>query len=125
MKITVLGCGALGKLWLSALVRRGHQVQGWLRVPQSECHVHLITPQGLTDQRRLPANDNALLAQSDLLLVTLKAWQIANALPPLVAPSRAPLHHFAATQWHGRPGRTHATAHATLVTGQHHPCRAP
>ncbi|GAB4592921.1 2-dehydropantoate reductase [Edwardsiella tarda] len=89
MKITVLGCGALGKLWLSALVRRGHQVQGWLRVPQPECHVHLITPQGLTDQRRLPANDNALLAQSDLLLVTLKAWQIANALPPLL-PRLAP-----------------------------------
>lgn len=84
MKITVLGCGALGKLWLSALARRGHQVQGWLRLPQPDCSVHLITPQGLTYQRQLPANDPELLAQSDLLLVTLKAWQIANALPPLL-----------------------------------------
>lgn len=84
MKITVLGCGALGKLWLSALARRGHQVQGWLRLPQPDCSVHLITPQGLTYQRQLPANDPELLAHSDLLLVTLKAWQIANALPPLL-----------------------------------------
>ncbi len=31
MKITVLGCGALGQLWLTALFRQGHEVQGWLR----------------------------------------------------------------------------------------------
>ncbi len=28
MKITVLGCGALGQLWLTALCKQGHEVQG-------------------------------------------------------------------------------------------------
>ena len=28
MKITVLGCGALGQLWLTALCKHGHEVQG-------------------------------------------------------------------------------------------------
>lgn len=29
MKVTVLGCGALGQLWLTALYKHGHEVQ-WL-----------------------------------------------------------------------------------------------
>ncbi len=28
MKVTVLGCGALGQLWLTALYKQGHEVQG-------------------------------------------------------------------------------------------------
>ncbi len=28
MKITVLGCGALGQHWLTALCKHGHEVQG-------------------------------------------------------------------------------------------------
>lgn len=27
MKITILGCGALGQLWLSRLYQQGHDVQ--------------------------------------------------------------------------------------------------
>lgn len=42
MKITVLGCGALGQLWMSALHKQGHEVQGWLRVPQSSYNVSLV-----------------------------------------------------------------------------------
>lgn len=42
MKITVLGCGALGQLWLTALCKQGHDVQGWLRVPQPYCSVNLV-----------------------------------------------------------------------------------
>lgn len=38
MQITVLGCGALGQLWLTALYKQGHELQGWLRVPQPYCH---------------------------------------------------------------------------------------
>ncbi len=26
MKVTVLGCGALGQLWLTALYKQGHEV---------------------------------------------------------------------------------------------------
>lgn len=46
MKITVLGCGALGQLWLTALCKHGHEVQGWLRVPQPYCSVNLIGEDG-------------------------------------------------------------------------------
>ncbi len=42
MKITVLGCGALGQIWLAALARQGHDVQGWLRVPQPYCSANVI-----------------------------------------------------------------------------------
>lgn len=46
MKITVLGCGALGQLWLTTLCKHGHEVQGWLRVPQPYCSVNLIDTDG-------------------------------------------------------------------------------
>ncbi|MGL5679415.1 MAG: 2-dehydropantoate 2-reductase N-terminal domain-containing protein, partial [Plesiomonas shigelloides] len=32
MKITVLGCGAVGQLWLGYLQAKGHTVQGWQRI---------------------------------------------------------------------------------------------
>lgn len=80
MKITVLGCGALGQLWLTALCRHGHEVQGWLRVPQPFCSVNLIEEDGTLFNESLTANDPDFLAQSDLLLVTLKAWQVSEAV---------------------------------------------
>lgn len=57
MKITVLGCGALGQLWLSALCKHGHDVQGWLRVPQPYCSVNLIDTDGSFFNESLTAND--------------------------------------------------------------------
>lgn len=33
MKITVLGCGALGQLWLTALCKHGHEVQAGCACP--------------------------------------------------------------------------------------------
>ncbi len=80
MKITVLGCGALGQLWLTALCKHGHEVQGWLRVPQPYCSVNLIGEDGSIFNESLTANDPDFLAQSDLLLVTLKAWQVSDAV---------------------------------------------
>ena len=83
MKITVLGCGALGQLWLTALCKHGHEVQGWLRVPQPYCSVNLIAEDGSLFNESLTANDPDFLAQSDLLLVTLKAWQVSDAVKAL------------------------------------------
>lgn len=80
MKVTVLGCGALGQLWLTALCKHGHDVQGWLRVPQPFCSVNLIETDGTIFNESLTANDPDFLASSDLLLVTLKAWQVSNAV---------------------------------------------
>ncbi|QHM70133.1 2-dehydropantoate 2-reductase [Mixta intestinalis] len=80
MKITVLGCGALGQLWLTALDRQGHEVQGWLRVPQPYCSVNVIGTNGVASNKTFIANDPLFLSNSDLLLVTLKAWQVSGAI---------------------------------------------
>lgn len=83
MKITVLGCGALGQLWLTALYKQGHEVQGWLRVPQPYCSVNLIDTDGSVFNQTLIANDPTFLQHSDLLIVTLKAWQVFSAIKNL------------------------------------------
>ncbi len=89
MKITVLGCGALGQLWLSALHRQGHEAQGWLRSAQPSMTVHITAPDGERYRHSFPANDPRWLADSELLLVTLKAAQISSAvlqIQPLLPP---------------------------------------
>ena len=80
MKITVLGCGAIGQIWLAALARQGHEVQGWLRVPQPYCSVNVIDYQGKVSNHTFIANDPLFLADSQLLLVTLKAPQVSPAV---------------------------------------------
>ncbi|WP_438918167.1 2-dehydropantoate 2-reductase [Kosakonia cowanii] len=85
MRITVLGCGALGQLWLTALCKQGHEVQGWLRIPQPYCSVNLVEEDGTIFNESLTANDPDFLARSDLLLVTLKAWQVSDAVKGLIA----------------------------------------
>ena len=90
MKITVLGCGALGQLWLASLFKQGHEVQGWLRVPQPFCHVNVIETDGSVFNQTFIANDPDFLANSDLLLVTLKAWQVSGAVKTLA--STLPVH---------------------------------
>lgn len=84
MVITVLGCGALGQLWLSRLYQQGHDVQGWLRVPQPSCAVNVTEPGGTSFNRKLLTNDPEHLARSELLLVTLKAWQVSGAVSTLL-----------------------------------------
>ncbi|WP_034949155.1 2-dehydropantoate 2-reductase [Erwinia oleae] len=91
MRITVLGCGALGQIWLAALDKQGHSVQGWLRVPQSHCAVQVVTPHGITYSKTFMANDAQFLAGSDLLLVTSKAWQVSEAVKNLPLPDRCPI----------------------------------
>ncbi|GDX06146.1 2-dehydropantoate 2-reductase [Buttiauxella sp. A111] len=93
MKITVLGCGALGQLWLASLYKQGHEVQGWLRVPQPFCHVNVVETDGSVFNQTLTANDPDFLASSDLLLVTLKAWQVSGSVKTLATklPSHCPI----------------------------------
>jgi len=93
MKITVLGCGALGQIWLAALDARGHEVQGWLRVPQPYCSVNVISLDGTAINKTWIANDPVFLADSDLLLVTLKAWQVSETMKNLqsVLPANCPI----------------------------------
>ena len=93
MKITVLGCGALGQIWLAALEQQGHDVQGWLRVPQPYCSVNVIGLNGETVNKTFIANDPTFLADSELLLVTLKAWQVSESVKNMqsVLPAHCPV----------------------------------
>ncbi|ADP11777.1 2-dehydropantoate 2-reductase (KPA reductase) [Erwinia sp. Ejp617] len=93
MKITVLGCGALGQIWLAALERQGHEVQGWLRVPQPYCSVNVIDLNGRSINKTFIANDPVFLAESELLIVTLKAWQVSESVRNLqfILPARCPI----------------------------------
>lgn len=93
MKITVLGCGAIGQVWLAALARQGHEVQGWLRVPQPYCSVKVIDTEGNRSESTFIANDPLFLSQSQLLLVTLKAPQVSQAVKNLQAllPAECPV----------------------------------
>lgn len=93
MNITVLGCGALGQIWLSALSRQGHQVQGWLRVPRPSIRVQINSPDGLIHRHQFSANDAGQLANCQLLLVTLKAAQISAAIEQILPllPAECPI----------------------------------
>lgn len=84
MKITVLGCGALGQLWLTALCKQGHEVQGWLRVPQPYCSVNLVETDGSIFNESLTANDRFSRHQRSAL-VMLKAWQVSDAVKSLAS----------------------------------------
>ncbi|VTO19782.1 2-dehydropantoate 2-reductase [Klebsiella variicola] len=92
MKVTVLGCGALGQLWLTALCKQGHEVQGWLRVPQPFCSVNVIETDGSVFNESLTANDPDFLASSELLIVTLKGLAGVECGE---APGRDPAGHYA------------------------------
>jgi len=127
MKITVLGCGALGQLWLAALFKQGHDVQGWLRVPQPFCAVNVIDLAGEAFNCNLPANDPEHLQKSELLLVTLKAWQVSSALTALLPQLRPDcaillLHNGMGTQSelpaHQQPLLQGVTTHAARHDGK-------
>ena len=84
MKITILGCGALGQLWLSPAVSAGPRCTGMAKSATAFCAVNVIEPEGVSFNRNLPTNDPEHLAQSELLLVTLKAWQVSSAVSTLL-----------------------------------------
>lgn len=54
MKVTVLGCGALGQLWLTALYKQGHEVRGWLRVPSRSVASMSLIPTAACLMNHLP-----------------------------------------------------------------------
>ncbi|MBT0724771.1 2-dehydropantoate 2-reductase [Rosenbergiella sp. S61] len=93
MRITILGCGALGQIWLSALSRAGHDMQGWLKVPQPQLQIKVFTPEQDSFSHVITVNDSQHLQQCELLLVTLKAQQLQSGLTPLLSslPANCPI----------------------------------
>ncbi|PSV55435.1 2-dehydropantoate 2-reductase [Photobacterium sp. GB-1] len=83
VKITILGAGAIGSLWAIALQPQ-HDVQVWTR---SSITRYPLTFQSLSGKVRtycFDANHIDHLQQSDLLLVTVKSFQVITALHPLI-----------------------------------------
>lgn len=83
MKITLIGCGSIGKLWLAALHQQQHEVQGWLRLPKEELSLYINNVNGDTFNKVIASNDLAHLKASQLIIVCLKALQVSAALNPL------------------------------------------
>ncbi|MCW8347301.1 2-dehydropantoate 2-reductase [Vibrio sp. ZSDZ65] len=80
MNITILGPGAIGSLYAYKLKQAGHDVSVWGRRSNNTVDIqldHLPTLQFVNQNRDT-------LKRTDLLIVTLKAWQVEAALSPLL-----------------------------------------
>ncbi len=79
MNIVILGPGAIGALWATHFHHAGHKVSVWSTSKASEL---VIT---LDNRPSIPFLNCDLLSvrQADLILVTVKAWQVEKALAPL------------------------------------------
>lgn len=84
MNITILGAGAVGRLWGCKLANQ-HNVHFWTRDNHQKLAIHLtgtdatakLTPKSTS---LFEANQPPLLASSDLVLATVKAFQIGAAI---------------------------------------------
>ena len=86
MNITLLGAGAIGALWAIKLTQQQHNVQLWTRNSETETTLHFneLTSPTTTDNYHFNCNDPHALAASELLIVTVKAFQVVTALTPLL-----------------------------------------
>lgn len=85
MNIVILGPGAIGSLWAYQLHRSGHHVALW----GTQSLDHWSIAQDHHPAISYAYNQPSTLTNADILLITVKAWQVAQALPPLL-PHLAP-----------------------------------
>ncbi|UPR46900.1 2-dehydropantoate 2-reductase [Vibrio cyclitrophicus] len=80
MNITIVGPGAIGSLWATKLLQADHNVSLWSR--SSETSIDL----SLDEQTSLSFSNNNIekLSASDLVIFTVKAWQLEEATTPLL-----------------------------------------
>ncbi len=80
MNIVILGPGAIGSLWATNFKQAGHHVSLWSRSSEAQ-----ITLQ-LDDANFNTYSNNDLLSvkHADLIIVTVKAWQVEEAIRPLL-----------------------------------------
>lgn len=86
MNITLLGAGAIGALWAIKLTQQQHNVQLWTRSSATETTLHFseLSSPTTSDSYHFNCNDPHALAATGLLIVTVKAFQVATALTPLL-----------------------------------------
>lgn len=80
MNIVVLGPGAIGCLWACKLTQAGHNVSLWGRDFQPELSLQF----NKSEYYSFTNHNTLALQHADLVLVTVKAWQIESALKPLL-----------------------------------------
>jgi len=81
LNITILGAGAIGSLWGHHLNNAGHNISFWARDPKcSEFKLSL----DFQKPNQFITNSAIQLKKADLLIVTVKAWQLKNAITPLL-----------------------------------------
>ncbi|TGA72705.1 2-dehydropantoate 2-reductase [Aliivibrio fischeri] len=83
VNITILGPGAVGSLWACYLQKAGHNVCLWTRnsIPSEQL---LSLSANENSSHQFKCNDKQALNDCDLLLITVKAWQVESALLPLL-----------------------------------------
>lgn len=86
MKFTLVGAGAIGRLWGCKLTRQ-HQVHFWTRhnEPSLAVSFNPLDPAGEPETYLFPANQPAELQAADCVLVTVKAFQVRQAITGICA----------------------------------------
>lgn len=80
MNILILGPGAVGSLWATKFKLAGHNVSLWGRSSNSEQLLQLDDNPAISfSNQHIPSVQNA-----DLIVVTVKAWQVESAIEPLL-----------------------------------------
>ncbi|WP_299015891.1 2-dehydropantoate 2-reductase [uncultured Photobacterium sp.] len=90
MKITIVGAGAIGRLWGCKLAQH-HQVHFWTREQTQDLTITLqpLEPKSELQTSQFPANQIEQLQHSECILITVKAFQVKQALSdirPYLAP---------------------------------------
>ncbi|MFA0035408.1 2-dehydropantoate 2-reductase [Vibrio sp. 10N.261.52.A1] len=80
MNITIVGPGAIGSLWAIKLLQAGHNVSLWSRSSEPSVDLSLDEQASISFSN----NDKDKLSESDLVLFTVKAWQVEDAITPLL-----------------------------------------
>lgn len=87
MNITIVGPGAIGSLWAVKLSQAGHTVSLWSRndSPSLQLSFTDSETQPHSEPNHFLNGNIEALQSSDLILITVKAWQVEAAIQPLLA----------------------------------------
>lgn len=81
MNITILGAGSIGSLWACHLANAGHNVSIWSNKPEKSETLLILDNQ---NPKRFITNSVLQLKSADVILVTVKAWQVNGAISALL-----------------------------------------
>ncbi|MFV0450271.1 MAG: 2-dehydropantoate 2-reductase [Vibrio sp.] len=81
MNIVIVGPGAIGSLWAYKLRQAGHKVSLW----GTKQNQHWMLAVDDSPEILFNYNQQPTLIDADLLLITVKAWQVETAITPLLS----------------------------------------